>query len=101
MKKKLIAMILAVTMSCQLIMINAAEIDFSGTESIFVDDAQTNDSEADNSMASALEDGSNEDEATIDEIDIDDTIEKNFGAFWLLQRGQISWQSFLKMAVAA
>lgn len=78
MKKKLIAMILAVTMSCQLIMINAAEIDFSGTESIFVDDAQTNDSEADNSMASALEDGSNEDEATIDEIDIDDTIEKNF-----------------------
>ena len=79
MKKKIIAIILAAAMSCQPVMIYAAESDFSGTESIFVDDVQTGDSETDNNMPSDSEDSDNEDEAIVDEIDIDDTTGENFG----------------------
>lgn len=79
MKKKIIAMILAAAMSCQPVMIYAAESDFSGTESIFVDDVQTDDSKVDNNMPSDSEDSDNEDEAIVDEIDIDDTTGENFG----------------------
>lgn len=68
-------------MSCQPVMIYATESDFNGTESISVDDVQTNDSEVDNSMSLASEDNSidEEEEVTIDEIGIDDTTEGNFG----------------------
>lgn len=65
MKKKIIAIILAAAMSCQPVMIYAAESDFSGTESIFVDDVQTGDSETDNNMPSDSEDSDNEDEAIV------------------------------------
>ena len=78
MKKKFIAMILAVVMSYQPVMIYAAESDFAENESIFTDDVQTNNAEIDENVSSDLEEIGDENETTIDETDTKDTTEENF-----------------------